>query len=152
MAEAIPIEKLKQMVGQENGVSEWILVDQDRINRFADVTEDHQWIHVDLERAKKGPFGGPIGHGFLTLSLLPAFGASAKYVPADLKMAVNYGLNKVRFLNPVPAGSRVRSRMVISGMEEKQPGRVLMTTTHTVEIEGQEKPALIAETLSLFFF
>jgi acyl dehydratase len=152
MAEAIPIEKLKQRVGQENGVSEWILVDQDRINRFADVTEDHQWIHIDLERAKKGPFEGPIAHGFLTLSLLPAFGASAKYVPADLKMSVNYGLNKVRFLNPVPAGSRVRSRMVISGMEEKQPGRVLMTTTHTVEIEGQEKPALIAETLSLFFF
>jgi acyl dehydratase len=152
MAEAIPIEKLKQMVGQENGVSDWILIDQERINRFADVTEDHQWIHVDIERAKKGPFGGPIGHGFLTLSLLPAFGVSAKYVPANLKMAVNYGLNKVRFLNPVPAGSRVRSRMVLSALEEKQPGRVLMTTTHTIEIEGQEKPACIAETLSLFFF
>jgi len=152
MPEFVPVEKLKQMVGQENGLSDWVLIDQDRINRFADVTGQRSWIHVDIERAKEGPYGGPIGHGDLTLSLIPLFSTSAKYGPAGVKMAVNYGLNKVRYLNPVPVDARVRSRMVISGVEEKQPGRILMTTTHTVEIEGQEKPACIAETLAMLFF
>ncbi|MCJ7833534.1 MAG: MaoC family dehydratase [Deltaproteobacteria bacterium] len=152
MPEFVPVEKLKQMVGQENGLSDWVLIDQDRINRFADVTGQRSWIHVDIERANEGPYGGPIGHGDLTLSLIPLFSTSAKYGPAGVKMAVNYGLNKVRYLNPVPVDARVRSRMVISGVEEKQPGRILMTTTHTVEIEGQEKPACIAETLAMLFF
>jgi len=152
MPEFVPVEKLKQMVGQENGLSDWVLIDQDRINRFADVTGQRSWIHVDIERAKEGPYGGPIGHGDLTLSLIPLFSISAEYGPAGVKMAVNYGLNKVRYLNPVPVDARVRSRMVISGVEEKQPGRILMTTTHTVEIEGQEKPACIAETLAMLFF
>ena len=152
MSELISAEKLKKMVGQENGVSDWVLIDQDRINRFADATDDHQWIHVDIEKAKKGPFGGPIGHGFLTLSLIPIFSKSAKYLPEGMKMGVNYGLNKVRFINPVPVGSQVRSRMVISVVEEKGPGRILMTITHTIEIKGQDKPACIAEALSLLFF
>jgi acyl dehydratase len=152
MSELISAEKLKKMIGQENGTSEWVLIDQDRINRFADATEDHQWIHVDIEKAKKGPFGGPIGHGFLTLSLIPIFSKSAKYLPEGLKMGVNYGLNKVRFINPVPVGSQVRSRMVISAVEEKEPGRILMTITHTIEIKGQDKPACIAEALALLFF
>ena len=152
MPEFVSVEKLKQMIGLENGLSDWVLIDQDRINRFADVTGQQSWIHVDIEKAKEGPYGGPIGHGDLTLSLIPMFSASAKYGPADVKMAVNYGLNKVRYLNPVPVDARVRSRMVISGIEEKQPGRVLMTTTHTIEIEGQENPACIAETLTLLFF
>jgi len=98
MPELVSLEKLKSLIGQDNGVSEWLLIDQDRINRFADATQDHQWIHVDIEKAKKGPFGGPIAHGFLTLSLIPVFSESAKYLPEGLKMAVNYGLNKVRFL------------------------------------------------------
>jgi acyl dehydratase len=152
MSELIPAEKLKKMIGQENGTSDWVLIDQDRINRFADATEDHQWIHVDIEKAKKGPFGGPIGHGFLTLSLIPIFSKSAKYLPEGLKMGVNYGLNKVRFISPVPVGSRVRSRMVISAIEEKEPGRILLITTHTIEIQGQDKPACIAEALALLFF
>jgi acyl dehydratase len=152
MSELISAEKLKKMIGQENGTSAWVLIDQDRINRFADATEDHQWIHVDIEKAKKGPFGGPIGHGFLTLSLIPIFSKSAKYLPEGMKMGVNYGLNKVRFINPVPVGSQVRSRMVISAVEEKGPGRILMTITHTIEIKGQDKPACIAEALSMLFF
>jgi len=152
MPELVSLEKLKSLIGQDNGVSEWLLIDQDRINKFADATQDHQWIHVDIEKAKKGPFGGPIAHGFLTLSLIPVFSESAKYLPEGLKMAVNYGLNKVRFLNPVSVGSRVRSKMSISALEEKGPGRILMTTTHTIEIDGQEKPSCIAEALAMLFF
>ena len=152
MSELISAEKLKKMIGQENGTSDWVLIDQDRINRFADATDDHQWNHVDIEKAKKGPFGGPIGHGFLTLSLIPIFSKSAKYLPEGLKMGINYGLNKVRFISPVPVGSQVRSRMVISAVEEKGPGRILMTITHTIEIKGQDKPACVAEALSMLFF
>jgi acyl dehydratase len=150
MFEMVPIEKLITMIGQDNGVSDWVLIDQERVNRFADATDDHQWIHVDVENAKKGPFGGTIAHGFLTLSLTPLFSSSGKYLPEGMKMVVNYGLNKVRFIAPVPVGSRVRSKMVISGVEEKDPGRLLVTTTHTIEIEGQDKPACIADTLAMF--
>ncbi|MDA8141894.1 MAG: MaoC family dehydratase [Desulfobacteraceae bacterium] len=151
MREVLPLEKFKQLVGQENGASDWILIDQERINRFADVTEDHQWIHVDIEKAKKGPFGAPIAHGFLILSLVPVFSYSGKYAIEGAKMVVNYGLNRVRFINPVPVGSRLRSKMVISAIEEKKPGQILVTNTHTIEIEGKEKPACIAEALGMFF-
>jgi acyl dehydratase len=150
MFEMVPVEKLKTMVGQDNGTSDWVLIDQERVNRFADATDDHQWIHVDVEQAKQGPFGGTIAHGFLILSLTPLFSSSGKYLPEGMKMVLNYGLNKVRFIAPVPVGSRIRSKMVISGVEEKDPGRLLVTTTHTIEIEGQEKPACIAETLAMF--
>jgi acyl dehydratase len=105
---------------------------------------------VDVEQAKNGPFGSTIAHGFLTLSLIPLFSSSGKYLPEGMKMAVNYGLNKVRFIDPVLVGSRVRSRMVISAVEEKEPGRLLITTTHTIEIEGQDKPACVAESLAMF--
>jgi acyl dehydratase len=152
MFELVPVEKLKTMIGQDNGISDWVLIDQERVNRFADATDDHQWIHVDVEQAKKGPFGGTIAHGFLTLSLIPLFGSFGKYLPEGMKMVVNYGLNKVRFIAPVLVGSRIRSKMVISGVEEKEPGRILLTTTHTIEIEGQDKPACVAETLALLFF
>ena len=148
----LPLDQFKKVIGEDNGTSDWVLIDQDRINRFADVTEDHQWIHVDVEKAKNGPFGKTIAHGFLTLSLTALFSYSGKYAPQGAKMVVNYGLNKVRFLNPVPVGSRVRSKMVITGIEEKSPGQLLVTNTHTIEIEGQAKPACIAETLGLFFF
>lgn len=150
MFEMIPVEKLKKMIGQDNGVSDWVLIDQERVNRFADATDDHQWIHVDVEQAKNGPFGGTIAHGFLTLSLIPLFSSSGKYLPEGMKMALNYGLNKVRFIDPVPVGSRIRSKMVISAVEEKDPGRILMTTTHTIEIEGHDKPACVAELLAMF--
>ncbi|MDD5343115.1 MAG: MaoC family dehydratase [Smithella sp.] len=150
MFEMVPVEKLKKMIGQDNGISDWVLIDQERVNRFADATDDHQWIHVDVEQAKKGPFGGTIAHGFLVLSLTPLFSSSGKYLPEGMKMVLNYGLNKVRFISPVPVGSRVRSKMVISGVEEKDPGRLLVTTTHTIEIEGNDKPACIAEALAMF--
>ncbi len=150
MFELVPVEKLKTMIGQDNGTSDWVLIDQDKVNLFADATSDHQWIHVDVENAKKGPFGGTIAHGFLILSLTPLFSSSGKYLPEGMKMVLNYGLNKVRFINPVPVGSRVRSKMVLSGVEEKDGGRLLITTTHTIEIEGQEKPACIAEALAMF--
>ena len=150
MFELVSVEKMKQMIGQDNGTSDWVLIDQERINRFADATDDHQWIHVDVEQAKNGPFGSTIAHGFLSLSLIPLFSSSGKYLPEGMKMAVNYGLNKVRFIDPVLVGSRVRSRMVISAVEEKEPGRLLITTTHTIEIEGQDKPACVAESLAMF--
>ncbi|HUN55751.1 MAG TPA: MaoC family dehydratase [Smithella sp.] len=150
MVEMVPWAKLKTMIGQDNGISDWIQIDQERVNRFADATDDHQWIHVDVEKARKGPFGGPIAHGFLILSLIPLFTSSGKYLPEGMKMAVNYGLNKVRFISPVHVGSRVRSKMVITGVEEKELGRILVTTTHTIEIEGQDKPACVAEGLALF--
>lgn len=152
MPEYVSLERFKQMVGQDNGTTEWVTITQEKINLFADVTEDWQWIHVDEEKAKSGPFGKTIAHGFLTLSLLSSFSYAAKYVPEGIKMSVNYGLNKVRFLSPVPVGSRVRSHMVISAVEEKGPNQVLMATTHTVEIEGQAKPACIAEALGLMYF
>jgi len=150
MFEVIPVEKLKTMIGQDNGTSDWVLIDQARVNRFADAADDHQWIHVDVEQAKNGPFGGTIAHGFLTLSLIPLFSSSGKYLPEGMKMVVNYGLNKVRFIAPVSVGSNVRSKMVISGVEEKDPGRLLVTTTHTIEIEGHDKPAFVAEMLVMF--
>ena len=150
MFEIVPVEKLKTMIGQDNGVSDWILIDQERVTRFAESTDDHQWIHVDVEQAKNGPFGGTIAHGFLILSLTPLFSSSGKYLPEGMKMVLNYGLNKTRFITPVLVGSRVRSKMVISGVEEKEPGRLLVTTTHTIEIEGQDKPACVAESLAMF--
>lgn len=151
MPELVPLDKLKEMIGQEIGVSEWITIDQPKINAFADCTGDHQWIHVNVEMAKKGPFGGPIAHGYLTLSLMPLFSSSLKYLPAGIKMAVNYGLNKVRFINPLPVDSRIRSKAVLTNIEEKGGGKILMTVTHTVEIDGKDKPACVAETLSMFF-
>ena len=150
MFELVPVEKLKQMIGQDNGISDWVLIDQERVNSFADATDDHQWIHVDVEQAKNGPFGGTIAHGFLTLSLIPFFNSSGKYLPEGMKMVVNYGLNKLRFITPVLVGSRIRSKMVISGVEEKEPGRILITTTHNIEIEGQDKPVCVAESLAMF--
>lgn len=141
--------KLPGMVGSEIGVSDWITVDQDRINTFADVTEDHQFIHIDPEAAAKTPFGGTIAHGFLTMSLLSQFSEQTGIVLEGIKMGVNYGFDKMRFLAPVPSGSKVRGRFVLKAAEEKRPGQYLITYTVTVEIDGGEKPALIADWLSM---
>ncbi len=136
------------LVGTEEGVGEWFEVDQERVNAFADATLDHQFIHIDPERAKATPFGGPIAHGFLTLSLLVHLDAS---IPKDRArfegavMGVNYGLDKVRFIAPVPVGSRVRARSVITNVDFKAPNALDVKRTFTVEIEGSDKPALIAE-------
>ena len=151
MAQAVTVEELKGMVGQEIGVSDWFEITQDRINAFAECTEDRQWIHVNEEMAKNGPFGTTIAHGYLILSLLSYFGASSRVFPAGIKMAINYGLNRVRFVSPVPVGSRIRNRAVLKEVTEKGEGRILMVTENTVEIEGQEKPAMVAESLAMFF-
>jgi acyl dehydratase len=151
MPELVPLDKLKEYVGKEMGISDWLKIEQDRINAFADCTGDHQWIHVNPELAKKGPFGATIAHGYLSLSLLVQLSGGMKVLPAGTKMAINYGLNKVRFITPVKVGSKIRNRSVLKSVEDKGGGRILFTTENTVEIEGEEKPALVAETLAMFF-
>ena len=143
----VEIKDLPGMVGQEVGVSDWVLVDQDRVNQFAEATGDHQWIHVDVERAKAGPFGGPIAHGFLTLSLLPKIVESALHVEGT-RMGVNYGLNKVRFTAPVPVGGRVRGRMVLLACDPIEGNGMQMTWRVTVELEGSTRPACVAESIT----
>ncbi len=150
MIEVLPIDKILERVGQEIGKSNWLEIDQERINKFADCTGDRQWIHVDEEAAAKGPFGKTIAHGYLTLSLIPHFSCDQVVIPEGTEMAMNYGLDKVRLINPVPVGSRIRDTLVLSAVTEKSGGRYLMKTTHTIEIEGEEKPACIAETLTMF--
>ena len=140
-----PSRSSKDLVGQEIGVSDWITVTQERIQLFADATNDHQWIHLDAERAKAGPFGTTIAHGFLTLSLLPEMAASAFGV-RETRMGVNYGLNKVRFPAPVPSGSRLRGRFKLIGYEPLEGGAQL-TVQVTMEREGSDKPVCIAESI-----
>ncbi len=132
-------------VGTDVGTSDWLEVDQQRVNTFAEATGDHQWIHVDVERAKTGPFGGPIAHGLLTLSLLPVLVHSA-YEVRGVKMGVNYGYNKVRFITPVPVGSKLRAAVKLVDVTEV-PGGIQATTNVTVEIEGTPKPACVAESI-----
>ena len=144
-------EEIRTRVGDEVGVSAWIAIDQSRIDAFADATEDHQFIHVDRETAAQTPFGGTIAHGFLSLSLLSRMGAEAMLLPEGLTMAVNYGFDRVRFLAPVKSGKRVRGRFVLDSIHEKAPGQLLMRHSVTVEIEGEDKPALTAEWLGLLF-
>jgi len=145
------IEKAKSQIGQEVGVSDWFLIDQSRINQFAECTEDHQWIHVDIEKAAQGPFGRTIAHGFLTLALIPAMSQCIQlpFDRAEAQMSINYGLNKVRFPNPVPVNSRIRSRVILTDIEERSPGRILLTYKYTIEIEDQDKPACVAELIGL---
>jgi acyl dehydratase len=153
MSEVQGLEKIKSLIGQEVGVSDWFEIDQDRINKFAEATEDYQWIHVDKEKAEKGPFGATIAHGYLTVSLI-SYLSSCINLPLEgmnIQMAVNYGLNKVRLLNPVAVNSKIRTRVVLKDVVEKDPGRILMTYAHTIEIEGQEKPACVAENLGMLF-
>ena len=145
------LDQIRSRIGEEVGVSTWLTVDQARIEAFADATEDRQFIHVDPAAAAQTPFGGTIAHGFLTLSLLSRMGAEAMLLPDGLKMAVNYGFDRVRFLSPVKAGKRVRGRFVLDSVDEKAPGQILLRHTVTVEIEGEDKPALTAEWLGLMF-
>ncbi len=146
-----PLDEIRSCVGSEVGVSSWLTVDQPRIEMFADATEDHQFIHVDAEAAARTPFGGTIAHGFLTLSLLSRMAAEATLIPEGLKMAVNYGFDKIRFLAPVKSGKRVRGRFTLDSVEEKAPGQWLLRHVVMVEIEGEEKPALTAIWLGLMF-
>jgi acyl dehydratase len=143
--------QLSDLVGEEIGVSDWLLITQDRVDAFADATDDHQWIHVDVERAKAGPFGTTIAHGFLTLSLTVTLGEQVKLDVGSPKMAINYGLEKVRFPAPVPVGSRIRARVVLVSVADIEGGLQANRRT-TIEIEGQEKPAMVAEMVSRFYF
>src|SRR6476659_9191360 len=145
------LEDIRAKVGTEVGVSSWLTIDQVRIGAFADATEDHQFIHVDPEAAATTPFGGTIAHGFLTLSLLSRMAAEAMLVPDSIKMAVNYGFDRVRFLAPVRSERRVRGRFTLDSIEEKAPGQWLLRHVVTVEIEGEAKPALTAVWLGLMF-
>lgn len=145
------IEEIVARVGTEVGVSDWLTIDQHTIDVFADVTQDHQFIHVDPDAAAKTPFGGTIAHGFLTLSLLSRMAADVLMRPENIKMGVNYGFEKVRFLAPVRAGRRVRGRFKLAAFEEKRPGQFQFTHNVTVEIEGEDKPALIADWIGMIF-
>jgi acyl dehydratase len=145
-------EDLFALKGKDIGTSEWMLIDQDRVNKFAEATGDFQFIHVDPERAKLTPFGGPIAHGFLSLSLLPVLTAQADLPRLDgVKMGVNYGGNKTRFIAPVKVGKRVRGHFKMLDIEEKRPGQFQQTMEFTLEIEGEDKPALMAEWITQFF-
>ncbi|MFB7994527.1 MaoC family dehydratase [Streptomyces sp. NPDC056002] len=143
------VDELRSAVGEQLGYSDWVEIEQKRIDQFADATGDHQWIHVDPERAKDGPFGTTIAHGYLTLSLLPLFGPQLITVDG-MKMGVNYGTNKVRFPAPVPVGSRLRATAKITGVDDV-PGGVQVSVAFTVERDGGDKPVCVAESVSRYY-
>src|ERR1700710_1981233 len=140
-------EEIEAATGEELGTSEWVTIEQERVDQFAEATGDHQWIHVDVERAKDGPFGGTIAHGYLTLSLVPWLGSQV-FALETPGTKLNYGVNKVRFPNPVRVGSRIRARVKINGVSDVSAGKQL-TVGYTVEIEGKDKPACVAESVVL---
>jgi len=144
------LQELASLVGQPVATSDWILVTQDAVNQFAQATGDHQWIHVDVERAIAGPFGAPIAHGFLTLSLIPKFFDSALHI-ADVRMGVNYGLNRVRFIGPVPVGSRLRASLTLLKAEPIENQGLQLTWEVTTEREGAAKPVCIAESIARLY-
>ena len=145
------LDEIRARTGEQVGVSSWLTVDQDRIDAVADSTEDRQFIHVDPDAAARTPFGGTIAHGFLTLSLLSRMAAEAILLPDSTRVVINYGLDRVRFLAPVGSGSRVRGRFILDCVEDKGPGQILLRHLVTVEIEGEDKPALSAIWLTLLF-
>lgn len=151
MSEKLTLKKLKKHIGKEVCLSDWLEITQDRINDFADCTEDKQWIHIDIKKAKKSPLGSTVAHGFLVLSLLPFLSQKSVILSYDCRMIINYGVNKVRFIHAVRPGSRIRNRAVLEKAEKKGFRRILAHVQNTVEIEGEEKPALVAEALVLFF-
>ena len=145
----LTISQLGERVGQELGVSDWVTIDQSRINKFAACTGDHQWIHVDVERAEReSPYGGAVAHGYLTLAMIAPLSMQIGVIPKDAAAGLNYGVDKARFLAPVPAGARVRLRVVLTGVEPKDGGQAIMKTRNTLEVEGSDKPAVVAETLA----
>ncbi|MEM9496116.1 MAG: MaoC family dehydratase [Pseudomonadota bacterium] len=145
----VNVDDLPGWEGKEVGVSDWIVIDQDRIDKFADVTEDHQFIHVNPEAAAMTPFGGTVAHGFLTLSMLSHLAAESTFVLEGVKMGVNYGFEKVRFITPVKSGARVRGRFTLMSARQKLPGSWMLKYAAKIEIEGEDKPALMAEWLTM---
>jgi acyl dehydratase len=150
MSRALQATELKGLVGQDIGTSSWVTIEQERIDKFAEATGDHQWIHVDPVRAKDGPFGSTIAHGFLTLSLIPALGWEV-YTIEGARLSVNYGLNKLRFITPVKVGSRVRAHLTLAGVDDVPGDALQVATTVTIELEGADKPAVVAETLARIY-
>lgn len=149
-SEGYTLATIGDFVGKDLGVSEWITIDQARIQAFADCTGDHQWIHVDVERAKReSPYGTTIAHGYLTLSLISEMLFELKTIPEGVQAAINYGIDKARFIAPVKSGARIRDHVTLVAAESKGPGRTLLTMRNTIEIEGEEKPALVADTLAM---
>ncbi|MEX1126867.1 MAG: MaoC family dehydratase [Acidimicrobiia bacterium] len=143
--------RLESLVGQEIGVSDWMEMTQDRVDTFADATDDHQWIHVDPELAAQGPFGGTIAHGFLTLALTVTLAGQVELDVGEPTMAINYGLEKVRFPAPALVGARIRARVTLVGVSEV-PGGIQVNRQVTIEVEGSEKPAMVAETVSRYYY
>lgn len=143
--------QLEHLVGTEIGVTDWWEITQERVNAFADATDDHQWIHVDPDKAAAGPFGGTIAHGFLTLSLTVPMTFSIKLDVGEPKMAINYGLEKVRYPAPVPVGSRIRARVGLASVKDV-PGGIQVNRTVAIEVEGSEKPAMVAETVVRYYY
>jgi acyl dehydratase len=147
---ALTMANIQASVGRDLGVSEWLTVDQSRINQFAQCTGDDQWIHIDVERARReSPFRGPVAHGYLNLALIARLSIEVGVLPRGAAAGLNYGLDKVRFLAPVRAGARVRLRVTLIGVEPKDGGQIIMKTKNTLEIEGSDRPALIADALTL---
>ena len=145
-------EALKDLIGQEIAVTNWFTVTQERIQQFADATLDHQWIHVDVERARReSPFKAPIAHGFLTLSLLPHFMHEALQITQGVRLGVNYGLNRVRFVSPVPAGSNIRARIVLQSLKDVPPNGVGVVFNATIEVEGGDRPCCVAEWVARYY-
>jgi len=150
MTETIKAEDLPSLVGRELEPSPWIEITQERVNQFAEATNDFQFIHIDPEKAAQTPFGGPIAHGFLSLSMLSYLNAKNAILPENMVMSINYGSDKVRYLMPVRVGKRIRSRQTVLEVTEKKPGHWLLKNAVTVDIEGEETPALVAEVLAMF--
>ena len=151
MPTTVDIETFRNLAGKELGPSEWLEISQERVNQFADATDDHQFIHVDEEKAADTPFGGTIAHGYLTQSLIVHLNKEKAVLPEGMSMVINYGSDKVRFMAPVPVGSRIRSQQKILEVVEKRKGMWLVKTAVTVEIENAKKPAMIAEVLHMIF-
>ncbi len=151
MSDRYNLENIKQYAGEELGVSDWITIDQERINEFAACTGDHQWIHVDVKRAAQSPLGSTIAHGYMLLSLLSQWHMALGIIPNGVKQAFNYGIDRVRFLTPVPVASRIRVRVKLLSVNNKNNGRILLKTENIIEVENSEKPAVIADTLVMLF-
>lgn len=149
MPENLTLEEIAACVGREIGRSDWLPIDQERIDAFAACTDDHQWIHVDRARASAGPFGTTVAHGFLLLVLIPRLSRDVSLDPQGLKMTINYGLNRVRFIRPVRSGAAIRDTLVLKAMTDKGGGRILLTVEHTLHVRGQAEPACVAEMLRM---
>lgn len=147
--QVVPVDQLADYIGAEIGVSDWFAIDQERVDAFADVTLDHQFIHVDPEAAQLTPWGTTVAHGFLTLSLVTHLSGDVGILPEGTMTVINYGLDKVRFLEPVRVGSEIRARVALAGVTEKGPGRVLLKSIVTIEIKDSDKPAMVAATLMM---